>query len=89
MSSPTPGSWGLDEGKIVNKEGWHLARVPYTLGGEEDRANARLIAAAPDLLEALKEMVRCWQEEGVASAAWDRAVEAAEEAVAKAGGRDG
>jgi len=46
--------WTNDKGQIRNGEGWVVASVPYTLGGGEDARNARLIAAAPELLEQLK-----------------------------------
>lgn len=39
---------------IANKE-WEIAHIRFDCDGSE--ANARLISAAPDLLEALSEMV--------------------------------
>lgn len=49
----TPGPWTYDgKGTVRSREGWALASVPYTLGGPQDATNARLMAAAPDLLEA-------------------------------------
>ena len=66
--SHTPGPWKWDEGQGVitaewNGFPWHIATVDMSeLGWHEDDlcksrengANARLIAAAPDLLEALE-----------------------------------
>ncbi len=63
MAKHTPGPWALDDESIYapDGEGWkQVAEIPNwrTNPGEvltpEDNANARLIAAAPDLLEALK-----------------------------------
>lgn len=39
-------------GSIMDADGWYIATIER-VGGQED-ANARLIAAAPDLLEALQ-----------------------------------
>ena len=63
----TPGPWSVDldyvsrDGRAsINSEGWiALARVVVRMEGDETTcedgiANARLIAAAPDLLEALE-----------------------------------
>jgi hypothetical protein len=58
MSSFTPGPWR------VGGNSWFVNQIPIepAIGcaygaGYEVKANARLIAAAPDLLEALKEML--------------------------------
>lgn len=58
MSQHTPGPWTADDTATVrNADGWIVAEV---LGGgagvPEMHPNARLIAVAPDLLEALKRM---------------------------------
>jgi len=60
--------------------------APRPDGGtrEEEKANARLIAAAPDLLAALKTMVR---EDGTVNFLDPRAIAAALSAIAKAEGR--
>jgi hypothetical protein len=57
-------------------------------------ANARLIAAAPELLEALKDMLSGWRyirqdpaHRNIYGVGWDRAQEKAEAAIAKAEGR--
>jgi hypothetical protein len=55
--SRTPGPWRVetDEFDIVASDGELLATIfPMSQGKGDAEANARLIAAAPDLLEALK-----------------------------------
>ena len=68
MSAHTPGPWYIEE--ISNRDwkinsdsrDWCLLEITPAIYGEsdslsdEDKANARLIAAAPDLLEALLHM---------------------------------
>lgn len=56
-----------------------------------ENANARLIAASPDLLEALKDMLSGWRyiresHGDLYGVGWDRAQEKAENAIAKATG---
>ena len=56
----TPGPWSVLAGTIIkSNDRGYIAKTPAANMPtfEEDRANARLIAAAPDLLEALKHMV--------------------------------
>jgi hypothetical protein len=54
----TPGPWAIgietdnDQAQIISADGWHLASVAL----DPLPANARLIAAAPDLLEALEDV---------------------------------
>ena len=66
--------------------------TPYGTNGAEQRAaNARLIAAAPELLAALEDMLGGWryirQAHGdLYGVGWDRAQDAAEKAIAKAKG---
>ena len=65
--SHTPGPWSFKFGKIVGKDNRVIADV-YSLLDEsisdksnllqERKASADLIAAAPDLLEALKEVLK-------------------------------
>jgi len=58
MSKHTPGPWEVDGYRVghpVGKHGFDLvARILQTDNATEDAANARLIAAAPDLLAACK-----------------------------------
>ena len=53
----TPGPWYID-GLTVHKNGSPIAEISATIGyAHADEANARLIAAAPDMKEAGKELV--------------------------------
>jgi hypothetical protein len=60
VSKHTPGPWGVDDPHLVWAEsvGEYVATTRVegweTLSREQVEANARLIAAAPELLEALK-----------------------------------
>ena len=57
----TEGSWHIGlaatERAIYGKYGEHIATLPDMLASDEVTANARLIAAAPELLEALQRLV--------------------------------
>lgn len=58
----TPGPWGIiigEAGPVVfsGENGDLVSRMGSFLGDDEAMANARLIAAAPDLLEALQMVV--------------------------------
>lgn len=67
MLKYTPGEWSVSDKDCTGNIGdisiytrtkygntLHIARIYNVLGEQETRANANLIAAAPDLLEALK-----------------------------------
>lgn len=56
MSKHTPGPWKLDREVVVDREDLEVATVDVNQGKWE--ANARLIAAAPELLEALRWMAQ-------------------------------
>ena len=58
MTAHTPGPWSIERGQVRNAHGEALASVPYTLGGPEDAANGRLIAAAPELYAVLRWILR-------------------------------
>ena len=53
---PTPGPWHVANGVQIRGEREQIAKV-WMMRGGEGNANARLIAAAPELLEALAEVV--------------------------------
>jgi hypothetical protein len=64
MSTHTPGPWrtrNVDDHMYLDADTWDaFARVVVVVDDEPDpegEANARLIAAAPEMLEALKEAV--------------------------------
>ena len=56
MSAHTPGPWHTagEQGVQIRSQRDQIAKV-WCMRGNEWKANARLIAAAPDLLEALRE----------------------------------
>lgn len=69
MSGHTPGPWRADS----NEGRWHdiyareravaigdTCERDGSIGPEEDRANALLMAAAPELAEALEAMLKCY-----------------------------
>jgi hypothetical protein len=58
MNKFTPGPWEIGHDYLIQTvatDGWEIAEIRQDTGDFE--ANARLIAAAPDLLEALEGMV--------------------------------
>lgn len=75
MSKHTPGPWKLrrvtryDIRIAPESEPEHVSIAGMAIWGEEDReeleANARLIAAAPELLEALKELREALSDSGI------------------------
>lgn len=92
MTKPTPGPWSFNaklsasenhRGFTIRSDaGWVLADViPVDEGGVEGKANARLIAAAPDLLEAVRGLL-----DALPSATTHPAIAAARAAIAKATG---
>ena len=58
----TPGPWDIDSSRVhtsIEADGLHVAMVSYgNVTMETHLANARLIAAAPELLEVCEEFVR-------------------------------
>ena len=81
MSKHTPGPWHTagEQGVQIRGAKDQIAKV-WTMRGNEWKANARLIAAAPDLLEALQDMVSDHASLSDATLAFARA------AIAKAAG---
>ena len=91
MSKHTPGPWTFDNGiEFIRTDtspygGWAVARVNIVRA--EAKANARLIAAAPELLDALKLMRDAFLDtEGSHGTLEQTATDAADAAIAKATG---
>lgn len=87
MSEHTPGPWGIDRsiGVWIMAGSLHVATIPRAADGDWSPANARLIAAAPDMLEALK-MARKWMSWWSDVHPDDKVVIAINDAIAKAEG---
>lgn len=82
----TPGPWIVEGIDILGGHGesCHIATVALLGVGERHptiQSNARLIAAAPELLEAAKKTVATWQDHGIVNVILLRA------AICKAEGR--
>ena len=63
MSDYTLGPWsvcGLDKVTVRDRLSYRVADCGFRVGEEMSRANARLIAAAPELLDALQLFLRQW-----------------------------
>lgn len=88
----TPGPWSIRVAKgtvtLEANDGAEIARNLATYNGqplsENKEANARLIAAAPDMLEALEEILGAFHGYGDASDELWMAIEKADRAVDKA-----
>lgn len=52
----TPGPWNVESNHVFDASGYCVAICPYTKIRPQAEANARLIAAAPKLLAALKRL---------------------------------
>ena len=86
----TPAPWhvgGKDEQIIYGEDGWAIAdaKVYHGKDGHNSRANARLIAAAPELLAALESIIKA-KDEGMILLDTGKSIKAAREAIAKAKG---
>jgi hypothetical protein len=74
MSAPsTPGPWSIGPHQRIISSGWSIrikdgSAIAYVLGEKnpELQANARLIAAAPELLDALRKAI-----DALAGGLWD------------------
>lgn len=93
MSARTPGKWSVfcmgGSIAVVRRHAGRITDIALDVEGEskkQRKANARLISAAPDMYEALKEMVRVADANGI-DAHYARAVSSARAALAKAGGQ--
>ena len=92
MSKHTPGPWTVTGWCAGDSVGWSVGlgadqRISVHAESEESGANARLIAAAPDLLEALKVMVASAFPHPVEHPAMTAAWKVAEAAIEKAEGK--
>ena len=65
MSKHTKGPWEVRADWIVGFNGTlHIATIPRAFDGDYSEANALLIAAAPDLLAALKDVLEAFDADG-------------------------
>ena len=100
MSKHTPGTWAVVgnrtkyvEARLISGLIQEVAACGPTMAdegyGQQQEANARLIAAAPDLLEALQNIADYWNQDqneaAMADACW-HAIHTARAAIAKATG---
>jgi len=95
MSKWTPGEWKVGERigegnlTIINKIGFNIAYVNQfaeSFKDKKDLANARLIASAPDLLEACKYALRTFKDSDCAKRGlkgWEACI-VIDQAIAKA-----
>ena len=94
LSAHTPGPWAQDVYGSINDKTGNTIRVEGLAlsSGSEAKANARLIAAAPELLEALKEYIAAGEnsvtatDDVAAMIRFGEADKAARSAIAKATG---
>jgi hypothetical protein len=92
----TPGPWAAHRHESTDSytihvagRSWETWAVAHVGDCTQDEANARLIAASPDLLEALRDMYAGWQyirsfHGDLYGVGWDRCDEKASAAIAKA-----
>ncbi len=102
----TPGPWRIDNCAMEHRkdllsqnDGYHYIEAGrgfygegFDLSGYLSLADLRLIAAAPELLDALKDMAAGWRyirrvHGDLSGVGWDRAQYGAEAAIAKVEGR--
>ena len=86
MSEHTPGPWEVQGDLVVRPDGYSVAECQAQEVDGQYYANARLIAAAPDLLEALGQCLEVMDEYHVNH---DPAFSNATAAIAKAKGERG
>ena len=80
----TPGPWSIRQEGVWSVGTDHeMTALVYGFTDEEEEANAHVIAAAPDLLEALKILAKLGESHGAEGVYWDKA----RAAIAKAEGR--
>lgn len=99
MSAHTPGPWKAFQRKLEDcgyLEGqWHIGngQIGHTVANAYEEANARLIAAAPELLRAMKDFTWNVKHQKVAGygdseVQFDASFKQMEAAIAKAEGRE-
>ena len=89
MSQHTEGPWIADGAQIFTSDTNVAQANGYRIDRETVAANARLIAAAPELLEALEQMVSVFLDtEGRHGESKNDAMDAARAAIAKATGEN-
>lgn len=92
MSKHTPGPWifSPEVPTIRSQKESEFVACILGSGTAEDDANGRLIAAAPEMLEALKAIVKSYEahEDGYARSVLRAHFQAASTLIAKAEGRD-
>ena len=89
MNTHTPGPWIKERNLITDQDGQDIATVTYRQSGYV-QANTRLIAAAPDLIEALKALHKHFITESMHIGEAEEALERISmAAITKAEGRDG
>jgi len=91
MSAHTPAPWTASDNAIYGSSGLIKPLIAYLddrFADEEAANNARLIAAAPDLLAALQMVNRVWSHDQTANLAPDSPVAIVRAAIAKATGEN-
>ncbi len=99
MNKFTHGTWNIGDGIISSQRLAYGGKYNVLIASTENnsvslsegKANARLIAAAPDLLEALEDMLNGWKyiresHGDLYGVGWDRAQDKAVSAIARARG---
>jgi hypothetical protein len=89
-ASHTPGPWENDRQTVYSVNGVHEQEIAEVYGNADGNAeaNARLIAAAPELLEALKRITDAIEGTEPSQHVLDCLYKVAIKAIAKAEGRD-
>lgn len=85
MSGHSPIPWSVNYGNDIHDSGCDLVAAVHGTTATQEKANVALIAAAPDLLEALRLMVAIYREGSTANE--PRAIRDAIAAIKKAEGR--
>ncbi|HCR1961872.1 TPA: hypothetical protein ONC42_000520 [Enterobacter kobei] len=83
----TPGPWHVMRGDVLDKNGRMVACIEGFCPGEIEIYDAKLIAAAPDLLEALQKMFRAGQKQNW-NERYESEMSAARAAISKALGEE-